>query len=73
MRSPSHVAFVHHKADAFAFELGRGKPLVKALIKLNNDNKGFPVYDSLYSAFHNTHPPLLERIGAIELAAKSKN
>ena len=58
------------QADAFANNLGRGKPLVRALVKLNNDNKGFPVYDSLYSAFHNTHPPLLERIEAIELAAK---
>lgn len=60
------------QADAFAHDLGRGKPLIKALVKLNNDNKGFPVYDSLYSAFHNTHPPLLERINAIELAEKQK-
>ena len=66
------------QADAFANELGRGQELIAALIKLNNDNKGFPIYDPLYSALHNTHPPLMERIGAIRAAkavagSKKKN
>ncbi|XP_050531863.1 CAAX prenyl protease 1 homolog [Daktulosphaira vitifoliae] len=53
------------QADAFAKKLGKAKPLESGLIRLNNDNLGFPVYDSLYSSWHHTHPQLLERLEAI--------
>lgn len=53
------------QADAFAKKLGKAKALESGLIRLNNDNLGFPVYDSLYSAWHHTHPQLLERLEAI--------
>lgn len=53
------------QADAFAKKLGFAKPLESGLIRLHNDNLGFPVYDSLYSAWHHTHPQLLERLEAI--------
>lgn len=60
------------QADAFAVGLGRAEALKTALVKLNNDNLGFPIYDWLYSAFHHSHPPLLERIEALELDKKKQ-
>lgn len=53
------------QADAFAKKLGRATWLKSALIKLQKDNLGFPVYDNLYSSFKHSHPPLLERIDAL--------
>ncbi|KAJ8027430.1 CAAX prenyl protease 1-like [Holothuria leucospilota] len=54
------------QADAFAKSLQKAEKLRTALIKLHKDNLGFPVADWLYSAWHYSHPPLLERIGALE-------
>lgn len=54
------------QADQFAAALGKAEDLQKALIKLNNDNLSFPVFDWLYSAWHHSHPPLLERIQALK-------
>lgn len=54
------------QADEFAANLGRSVPLKSALVKLNNDNLGFPIYDWLYSAWNHSHPPLLERIDALK-------
>ncbi|XP_049787802.1 CAAX prenyl protease 1 homolog [Schistocerca cancellata] len=54
------------QADAFAKSLGKAKELQRALIKLNQDNLSFPVYDWLFSMWHHSHPPLLERLRAIE-------
>lgn len=54
------------QADAFAKSLGRARYLHRALIKLNQDNLGFPVYDWLYSSWHHSHPPLLERLKALD-------
>lgn len=54
------------QADAFAKSLRKAEKLRSALIKLHKDNLGFPVADWLYSAWHYSHPPLLERIGALE-------
>ncbi|KAF8778713.1 CAAX prenyl protease 1 homolog [Argiope bruennichi] len=53
------------QADAFAKLLNKAADLRSALIKLNKDNLGFPVYDWLYSTWHHSHPPLLERIHAL--------
>ena len=52
--------------------LGRAAQLRTALVKLNNDNLGFPVYDWLFSAWHHSHPPLLERMAALETDKKEK-
>ncbi|RWS19350.1 CAAX prenyl protease 1-like protein, partial [Leptotrombidium deliense] len=52
-------------ADAFAKHLNKASDLRSALIKLNADNLSFPIYDWLYSAWHHSHPPLLERIHAL--------
>jgi len=54
------------QADEFAVGLGKGKLLIAALLKLNNDNLGFPVADRLFSAWHYSHPPLLERLAALK-------
>ncbi|XP_004705331.1 CAAX prenyl protease 1 homolog [Echinops telfairi] len=54
------------QADAFAKKLGKAKDLDSALIKLNRDNLGFPVSDWLYSMWHYSHPPLLERLQALK-------
>jgi STE24 endopeptidase len=54
------------QADAFAKSLGKSKFLRQALIKLNKDNLGFPVHDWLYSIWHYSHPPLLERLKALD-------
>ena len=61
----------HHEfeADQFAVELGMAEPLASALIKLNKDNLGFPVTDWLYSMFTHSHPPLLERLAALNRTA----
>ncbi|KAM4805538.1 CAAX prenyl protease 1 homolog isoform X1 [Urocitellus parryii] len=53
------------QADAFAKKLGKAKDLYSALIKLNKDNLGFPVSDWLFSMWHYSHPPLLERLQAL--------
>jgi len=54
------------QADDFAASLGRAAQLKTALIKLNNDNLSFPVYDWLYSAWNHSHPPLLQRIESLK-------
>jgi len=55
------------QADAFAKELGFAAHLKSSLIKLNADNLGFPIADKLYSAYHYSHPPLIERLRALGL------
>ncbi|XP_012250806.2 CAAX prenyl protease 1 homolog [Athalia rosae] len=53
------------QADNFAKILGHSIPLKSALVKLHKDNLGFPIYDKLYSGWHHSHPPLLERLDAL--------
>ncbi|EEC00477.1 prenyl protease, putative, partial [Ixodes scapularis] len=53
------------EADAFARKMHRASYLRSALIKLNRDNLSFPVHDWLYSAWHHSHPPVLERVKAL--------
>ena len=53
------------QADAFAKSMHFAEKLKSALIKLNRDNLGFPLTDWLFSAWHYSHPPLLERLKAI--------
>jgi len=58
------------QADAFAIGLGHGAPLRTALLKLEKENKASPVVDPWYSAYHYTHPPLTERLAAIDAKMK---
>ncbi|XP_021347754.1 CAAX prenyl protease 1 homolog [Mizuhopecten yessoensis] len=54
------------EADAFAKRMKKASDLKSSLIKLNKDNLGFPVVDWLYSTWSYSHPPLLERLKALE-------
>ncbi len=58
-----------YQADAFALSLGHSKSLSSALVTLHQDNLGFPVADPLYSAFHHSHPTLLERLQVLKTKA----
>ena len=59
------------QADKFAFDMGRAEALKSALVKLNTDNLGFPVNDWLFSTWHFSHPPLIERMRALDLKSKT--
>lgn len=61
-----------YEADAFAKKLGYAAELSKALIKLNIDNLGFPVYDWMYSAWSHSHPTILQRMDKLEDNKKQK-
>jgi len=57
-------------ADRFAATLGYGTELGSGLIKISVENLGNMVPDSLYSLYHFTHPPVIERLRAIEASVK---
>ncbi|KAL5287992.1 ZMPSTE24 family protein [Megaselia abdita] len=61
-----------YQADAFAKELGFADKLKDSLIKLNIDNLGFPYYDKFYSAWHHSHPTLLQRLEVLKEDSKKK-
>jgi len=60
------------QADEFAKGLGYANELVTGLIKTQKKNKGTLVPDPLYCAYNYSHPPLLERLNAIQQKDKSK-
>ncbi|KAJ3040310.1 CAAX prenyl protease 1 [Rhizophlyctis rosea] len=53
------------QADAFAKKLGYTEVLKSGLIKLHIKNKGNLNPDHWYSAWHYSHPPLVERLEAL--------
>jgi STE24 endopeptidase len=56
----------HEKqADDFAAEHADAKHLASALVKLFRDNASTLTPDPLHSAFFDSHPPALERIGRL--------
>jgi STE24 endopeptidase len=56
----------HEKqADDFAAEYADAKQLASALVKLFRDNASTLTPDPLHSAFYDSHPPALERIGRL--------
>lgn len=60
-----------YQADEFAQKLGYSDELCKALIKLNIDNLGFPVYDWMYSSWSHSHPTLLQRMDRLKQNKKT--
>jgi len=58
------------QADEFAVKQGHGAPLKEALLKLDQKNRSSTNVDPWYSALHHSHPPLVQRLGAIDEAAK---
>ncbi|PIN06412.1 Metalloprotease [Handroanthus impetiginosus] len=54
------------QADAFAKKLGYPAHLRAALIKLQEENLSAMNTDPWYSAYHYSHPPLVERLAAMD-------
>jgi STE24 endopeptidase len=54
------------EADAFAARHASAASLVRALVKLYEDNASTLTPDPLYSAFHDSHPPAAVRIARLE-------
>ena len=55
------------QADSFSKEIcGTAEPLISALIKLNKENLSEIQVPKVYAAFNYNHPPLLERIEALQ-------
>jgi STE24 endopeptidase len=54
------------QADAFAKKLGYSSSLRAALVKLQEENLSAMNTDPWYSAYHYSHPPLVERLSALE-------
>jgi STE24 endopeptidase len=55
-----------YQADAYAHSLGHSVQLQTGLIKLHLENLGALAVDPLYSAYHYSHPPLPERLTALQ-------
>jgi len=66
------MSFISRKhefeADDFAAVQSKPQTLIKALVKLYRDNANTLTPDSLYSAFHDSHPPAPVRVA--HLSAK---
>lgn len=48
-------------------------PAAQALLKLEEENKSAMCVDPLFSAYHYSHPPLAERLMAIDNAIASQS
>ncbi len=59
-----------YEADAYACKYTPASDLKNSLIKLYRDNASTLTPDSLYSAFYDSHPPAIARIGALERQKK---
>ncbi|KAK4751653.1 hypothetical protein SAY87_020451 [Trapa incisa] len=54
------------QADAFAKRLGYAAALRAGLVKLQEENLSAMNTDPWYSAYHYSHPPLVERLAALD-------
>jgi STE24 endopeptidase len=53
------------EADAFAAGVSSAEELIKALVKLYEENASTLTPDPLYSAFHDSHPPAPIRVARL--------
>jgi len=53
------------EADAYAADHSNAGELVKALVKLYQDNAATLTPDPLHSAFYDSHPPAASRIARL--------
>ncbi|KAE8693842.1 CAAX prenyl protease 1-like protein [Hibiscus syriacus] len=60
------------QADAFAKKLCYGSALRAGLVKLQEENLSAMNTDPWYSAYHYSHPPLVERLAALDEADKKE-
>lgn len=58
-----------YEADAFAAVQSDARALVHALVKLYKENAATLTPDPLHSAFYDSHPPAVARIGRLQKAA----
>ncbi len=58
------------EADAYAAEHAQAADLVRALVKLYQDNASTLTPDPLHSLFHDSHPPAAQRIAHLQLLGK---
>src|SRR3990172_8409120 len=58
-----------YEADGFSAEQSDGRALISALVKLYKENATTLTPDPLHSAFYDSHPPALERIGKLQAGA----
>ncbi len=64
----SHFSRRHEfEADAYAAEHAVAGDLVRALVKLYDDNASTLTPDPLYSLFYDSHPPAVQRIARLQL------
>ena len=73
----SYVMTVHSRkcefeADEFSFNLGMSQKLQSGLCKIHLENLGAMCPDPWYSAYHYSHPPLVERLSAMMRLDKKK-
>lgn len=59
------------EADAYAAEHAAADDLIRALVKLYDDNASTLTPDPLHSLFHDSHPPAAQRIAHLQLLEKS--
>ncbi|KAJ3006467.1 UNVERIFIED_CONTAM: CAAX prenyl protease 1, partial [Siphonaria sp. JEL0065] len=63
----STLSRVHEfEADQYAKKLGYAHELKSGLIKLNKKNLGNLIPDPWYSAWNYSHPPMVERLSALD-------
>lgn len=60
------------QADRFAVSQGYGESMKKSLLIMTKENKSSITPDPLYSAMTYTHPPMLERLQAIDTEMKKQ-
>ncbi|MFZ9406729.1 MAG: M48 family metallopeptidase [Burkholderiaceae bacterium] len=56
------------EADDYAVQQTGSRPLARALVKLYRDNASTLTPDPLHSAFHDSHPPALQRLARLSSA-----
>lgn len=55
-----------YAADEFGADISSKHSLANALVRLVNENKSFPSSHPAYIFFYYTHPPLLQRLKALD-------
>ena len=58
------------EADAYAAQHASADDLIRALVKLYQDNASTLTPDPLHSLFHDSHPPAAQRIAHLQLQEK---
>ncbi|KAL9264374.1 CAAX prenyl protease 1-like protein [Drosera capensis] len=61
------------QADAFAKKLGYAQELRSGLVKLQEENLATMNTDPWYSTYHYSHPPLVERLAAMDKPDKKSD